>query len=90
MIGTPTSVNMHQLNDQQISELIEKKRLQQFHPDWGTLPHVYYENPHLIIQKFIPRNGAAEENGKNDCVVEAKVWMTHNTGMLQQTGFDRF
>ncbi len=59
--------------DEAMRQQAEAEGLEVLHPEWCTLPRVYYRNLHRYTQRFIAGSVSAERNGVVDCVAGARV-----------------
>jgi Fe-S-cluster-containing dehydrogenase component len=84
------ALRFEQLEEDELSALIESEGLEQLHPERGTRPNVFYKNLHRFDKVFIAGSVALQEGGILDCVKGAKVSLYHNNTKISEVVTDAF
>lgn len=61
------------VEDSRMAQIIEEDNLEVLHPEYDTLPRVYYRNLYRFLRCFIAGSVAVEVAGVTDCAEGAKV-----------------
>ena len=87
----PTGAMRAIKTDEAIMErMVEEENLEVLHPEYGTRPHVYYQNLYRYFRCFIGGSVAIEENGMVDCAEGARVTLFKNSQKIDEAITDNY
>jgi Fe-S-cluster-containing dehydrogenase component len=78
------------VEDSQMSRIIQQEKLEVFHPEYKTLPRVFYKNLYRYIKCFIGGSVAIEKDGIIDCAEGAKVTLFKNSEKINEAVTDNY
>lgn len=84
------ALRLEQLEEQELSHLIETERLEQLHPERATMPHVFYKNLYKYNRVFIGGSVVTKKGDIVDCAQGAKISLLQEKKRLDQVVTDAF
>ena len=67
------AMRMIKIEDAEMTEIVEREKLEVLHPEYKTSPRVYYKNLYRYFKCFIAGDAAYKNDGIIDCAEGAKV-----------------
>lgn len=67
------ALKMIQVEDEELSQIVNDEELLVLHPEFNTKPNVYYKNMYRFDKCFVAGSVSYENNGTVDCAEGAKV-----------------
>jgi len=74
----------------EIEKRVESENLEVLHPQYKTLPRVYYKNLYRYSRCFIAGSVAVEVDGVSDCARGAKIKLIKDSNTIAETVSDPF
>ncbi|HTY81452.1 MAG TPA: 4Fe-4S dicluster domain-containing protein [Dehalococcoidales bacterium] len=71
--------------DSQMAETIKSEKLEVFHPEYKTMPRVYYKNLYRYMKCFIAGSVAFQKDGITDCADGANVALYKQSEKVGET-----
>jgi nitrate reductase beta subunit len=78
------------VTDSQMSQIVKQENLEVLHPEYKTLPRVYYRNLYRYLKCFIAGSVAFQKDGIIDCADGAKVALYRNSEKIGETTADDY
>lgn len=78
------------LEEDEISDRVQKEGLEQLHPEWGCRPNVYYKNLHRFNKVFIAGSAAVKKDEIVDCAKGVKVCLYRDQTKVGEAVTDAF
>ena len=78
------------VEDSEMAGIIKQENLEVFHPEYKTLPRVYYKNLYRYLKCFIAGCVAFQKDGLTDCADGAKVTLYQNLEKIGETEADNY
>jgi Fe-S-cluster-containing dehydrogenase component len=78
------------VEDGEMQELARRENLEVLRPDLGTKPRVYYRNLHRYAKNFLAGSVAADVDGVEECVVDARVALHQGGRVVAETVTNAF
>jgi len=77
-------------DDREMERIVKQETLAVLHPEFRTLPRVYYRNLNRYLRCFVAGNVAVERAGVVDCVKDAEVRLEDSSGKSWEATTDVF
>jgi len=77
-------------DNSEIEKKVESENLEVLHPQYKTLPRVYYKNLYRYSRCFIGGSVAVEVDGGSDCAQGANIKLIKNSNTIAETVSDPF
>ncbi len=78
------------VEDTQVAEIVKEEKLEVLHPEWKTLPRVYYKNLYRYLKCFIAGSVAFQKDGITDCADGAKVTLYRKSEKIGEMTADNY
>ena len=78
------------VEDSEMARIIEQEKLEVLHPEYKTIPRVYYRNLYRYQRCFIAGSVAFKKNGVVDCAEGAKVILYKDSVQVGETITDNY
>lgn len=78
------------VEDSEIARLVKQENLEVLHPEYKTLPRVYYRNLYRYLKCFIGGSVAFQKDGIIDCADGAKVTLFRDVEKVGETTADNY
>jgi Fe-S-cluster-containing dehydrogenase component len=78
------------VTDSQMVQIVKQENLEVLHPEYKTLPRVYYRNLYRYLKCFIAGSVAFQRDGIIDCADGAKVTLYRNSEKVGETTADNY
>ncbi len=78
------------VTDSQMSQIVKQENLEVLHPEYKTLPRVYYRNLYRYLKCFIAGSVAFQKDGIIDCADGARVTLYRASEKVGETAADNY
>jgi nitrate reductase beta subunit len=78
------------VEDSQMVQIVKQENLEVLHPEYKTLPRVYYRNLYRYLKCFIGGSVAFQKDGIIDCADGAKVTLFRESEKVGETTADNY
>jgi Fe-S-cluster-containing dehydrogenase component len=76
--------------DSEMAGIVKEEKLEVLHPEWKTLPRVYYKNLYRYLKCFIAGSVAFQKDGITDCANGAKVTLYRKSEKIGEMTADNY
>jgi Fe-S-cluster-containing dehydrogenase component len=78
------------VSDSEMAQIVKQENLEVLHPEYKTLPRVYYRNLYRYLKCFIAGSVAFQRDGVIDCADGAKVTLFRKSEKVSETAADNY
>jgi Fe-S-cluster-containing dehydrogenase component len=78
------------VSDSEMAQIVKQENLEVLHPEYKTLPRVYYRNLYRYLKCFIAGSVAFQRDGVIDCADGAKVTLYQKSEKVGETAADNY
>jgi Fe-S-cluster-containing dehydrogenase component len=78
------------MEESRMADIIDEENLEVLHPEYKTLPRVYYKNLYRYLKCFIAGSVAFQNNGLTDCADGARVTLYRKSEKISEITADNY